>query len=103
MCRSQVRTAVAYVISSIAHWDWPEKWPALFNVLITCLRDNELAIDGAMRVLTEFSRDLTEAQLPNLVPIILQEMYKIFQNENVSPTERVNTTGDFVHRSLYII
>lgn len=81
---SKVRTAVAYVISSIAHWDWPEKWPALFNVLITCLRDNELAIDGAMRVLTEFSRDLTEAQLPNLVPIILQEMYKIFQNENYS-------------------
>lgn len=36
-----------------------------------------------MRVLTEFTRDLTDTQLPNVGPVILQEMYRIFQNENV--------------------
>ncbi|XP_067212892.1 importin-9 isoform X3 [Linepithema humile] len=80
---SKVRTAVAYVISAIAHWDWPENWPALFDVLVSCLREeSEYAVHGAMRVLTEFSRDLTDVQLPNVGPVILQEMYRIFQNEN---------------------
>ncbi|KAL6428612.1 hypothetical protein ACFW04_007913 [Cataglyphis niger] len=80
---SKVRTAVAYAISGIAHWDWPENWPALFDVLVSCLRDeSEYAVHGAMRVLTEFSRDVTDTQLPNVGPIILQEMYRIFQNEN---------------------
>lgn len=81
----QVRTAVAYAISGIAHWDWPENWPALFDVLVSCLREeSECAVHGAMRVLTEFSRDVTDTQLPNVGPIILQEMYRIFQNENVN-------------------
>ncbi|KYN23174.1 Importin-9, partial [Trachymyrmex cornetzi] len=80
---SKVRTAVAYAISGIAHWDWPENWPGLFDVLVSCLREeSEYAVHGAMRVLTEFSRDLTDAQLPNVGPVILQEMYRIFQSEN---------------------
>ncbi|KAL6255028.1 hypothetical protein P5V15_013362 [Pogonomyrmex californicus] len=80
---SKVRTAVAYAISGIAHWDWPENWPGLFDVLVSCLREeSEYAVHGAMRVLTEFSRDLTDAQLPNVGPIILEEMYRIFQSEN---------------------
>lgn len=36
-----------------------------------------------MRVLTEFTSDLTDNQLPNVGPVILQEMYRIFQSENV--------------------
>ncbi|XP_020292882.1 importin-9 isoform X2 [Pseudomyrmex gracilis] len=81
----QVRTAVAYAISAIAHWDWPENWPALFDILVSCLKDqNEYAVHGAMRVLTEFSRDLTDAHLYNVGLIILQEMFRIFQDENYS-------------------
>jgi len=81
---------VAYAISSIAHWDWPEHWPGLFDVLVNCLREeNESAVHGAMRVLMEFSRDLTDTQLPNVGPVILQEMYRIFQNENVNLIERL--------------
>lgn len=76
---------MAYAISGIAHWDWPENWPALFDVLVSCLREeSEYAVHGAMRVLTEFSRDVTDTQLPNVGPIILQEMYRIFQSENVN-------------------
>lgn len=84
-CLPQVRTAVAYAISGIARWDWPENWPGLFDVLVSCLREeSEYAVHGAMRVLTEFSRDLTDAQLPNVGSVILQEMYRIFQSENVN-------------------
>lgn len=84
----QVRTAVAYAISGIAHWDWPENWPGLFDVLLGCLREeNEYAVHGAMRVLMEFSRDLADTQLPTVGPVILQEMFRIFQSENVNLTE----------------
>ncbi|KAK1135756.1 hypothetical protein K0M31_000333 [Melipona bicolor] len=80
---SKVRTAVAYAISAIAHWDWPENWPGLFDILVSCLSgENEYAVHGAMRVLTEFTSDLTDNQLPNVGPVILQEMYRIFQSEN---------------------
>ncbi|XP_043478720.1 importin-9 isoform X2 [Leptopilina heterotoma] len=79
---SKVRTAVAYAISAIAHWDWPENWPGLFDILVSCLnRENEYAVHGAMRVLTEFTRDLSDTHLPNVGPIILQEMLRIIQNE----------------------
>ncbi|XP_066586288.1 importin-9 isoform X2 [Prorops nasuta] len=80
---SKVRTSVAYAISAIAHWDWPENWPGLFDILVNCLSgDNECAVHGAMRVLTEFTGDLTDTQLSNIGPVILQEMFRIFQNEN---------------------
>ncbi|XP_014471469.1 PREDICTED: importin-9 [Dinoponera quadriceps] len=80
---SKVRNTVAYAISGIAHWDWPENWPSLFEILVSCLRtENEYSVHGAMRVLIEFTRDLTDVQLPNVGPVILQEMYRIFQSEN---------------------
>lgn len=57
----------------------------MFDILVSCLSgENEYAVHGAMRVLTEFTSDLTDNQLPNVGPVILQEMYRIFQNENVS-------------------
>ncbi|XP_024868417.1 importin-9 isoform X2 [Temnothorax curvispinosus] len=94
---SKVRTAVAYAISGIAHWDWPENWPGLFDVLVSCLREeSECAVHGAMRVLTEFSRDLTDAQLPNVGPVILQEMYRIFQSENYSIRTRGRAIEIFI-------
>ncbi|ELW47676.1 Importin-9 [Tupaia chinensis] len=34
---SKVRSSVAYAVSAIAHWDWPEAWPQLFNLLMEML------------------------------------------------------------------
>lgn len=79
---SKVRTAVAYAISAIAHWDWPENWSGLFELLIGYLSNgNDFAVHGAMRVLTEFSRDLSDMQLPHIAPVILSEMYRIFETQ----------------------
>ncbi|NWI95920.1 IPO9 protein, partial [Pitta sordida] len=36
------------------------------------------AVHGAMRVLTEFTREVTDIQMPLVAPVILPEMYKIF-------------------------
>lgn len=50
---SKVRSSVAYAVSAIAHWDWPDAWPQLFNLLMEMLVSGDLnAVHGAMRVLT---------------------------------------------------
>ncbi|CAD6208615.1 GSCOCG00010595001-RA-CDS [Cotesia congregata] len=78
--------SVAYAIAAIAHWDWPENWPGLFDILVNCLNgaQSEYAVHGAMRVLSEFTRDLSDDNLPSVGPIILQEMYRIFITESYS-------------------
>nr|KAF6395287.1 importin 9 [Rousettus aegyptiacus] len=76
---SKVRSSVAYAVSAIAHWDWPEAWPQLFSLLMGMLVSGDLrAVHGAMRVLTEFTREVTDTQMPLVAPVILPEMYKIF-------------------------
>jgi hypothetical protein len=50
---SKVRSSVAYAVSAIAQWDWPEAWPELFQILMEALTSGEPnAVHGAMRVLT---------------------------------------------------
>uniref|UniRef100_A0AAZ3RJ72 Importin N-terminal domain-containing protein n=1 Tax=Oncorhynchus tshawytscha TaxID=74940 RepID=A0AAZ3RJ72_ONCTS len=76
---SKVRSSVAYAVSAIAHWDWPEAWPQLFTLLMDLLVSGDVsAVHGAMRVLTEFTREVTDTQMPLVAPVILPEMYKIF-------------------------
>ena len=49
---SKVRSSVAYAVSAIAHWDWPEAWPDLFPILMQALTSGDPnAVHGAMRVL----------------------------------------------------
>ena len=48
-----MRSSVAYAVSAIAHWDWPEAWPQLFTLLMDMLVSGDVnAVHGAMRVLT---------------------------------------------------
>ena len=50
---SKVRSSIAYAISAIAHWDWPELWPELFPLLMQALSSGQPnAVHGAMRVLS---------------------------------------------------
>lgn len=81
---SKVRTSVAYAISAIAHWDWPEAWPELFQYLMQMLAEGSpYAVHGAMRVLSEFSREVTDTQMPHVAPLVLPQMYRIFVEANV--------------------
>ena len=50
---SKVRSTVAYAIAAIAHWDWPENWPDLFNLLMMALASpTPNLVHGSMRVLS---------------------------------------------------
>jgi len=80
----KIRASAAYAISAIAHWDWPEEWPQLFPQLMEAIMSADLnSVHGAMRVLTEFSRDLSDVQMPQVAPIVLPEMLKIFVRDDV--------------------
>ncbi|KAH3881360.1 importin-9-like isoform X2 [Dreissena polymorpha] len=81
---SKVRSSVAYAVSAIAHWDWPEAWPDLFQILMQALTSGDTnAVHGAMRVLAEFTQDVTDLQMHHVAPVILPEMYKIFIQHEV--------------------
>lgn len=43
----------AYTISTIARWDWPQRWPNLFDQLICFLDSGQPhLVHGTMRVLS---------------------------------------------------
>lgn len=47
------------------------------------LSDNSHFVHGAMRVLTEFSSEVTDAQIPQVAPIILPQMCLILTEDKV--------------------
>lgn len=72
-------------MSAIAHWDWPEAWPDLFGTLMQALlSEDHNFVHGAMRVLTEFSSEVTDAQISQVAPIILPQMCLILTEDVVS-------------------
>ena len=100
---SKMRTSVAYVIASIAYWDWPELWPDLLDILIGSLGTQDLnAIDGSIKALTgrwsssepvhsrkktnyshglsDFIGEVTDMQLPQVAPRVMPQIYNIFIN-----------------------
>ncbi|CAG0888327.1 unnamed protein product [Cyprideis torosa] len=78
------RTSVAYTMASIAHWDWPEEWPDLLDILVQLIQsDDPNAVHGALRVLVEFARDISDSQMVSVTPIVIAEMLKIFSNPEV--------------------
>lgn len=89
---SKIRVSVAYTISTIASIDWPHTWTELFDIIVKCLGGNEDSIHGAMQVLVEFTYDL-DSQISVVGPIILSEIYRIFEAEQVrfEPSKIMNT------------
>lgn len=79
------RSSLAYAISCIGAWDWPEEWPPFFDLIIAAIKsEDDAATHGAMRVLTEFSRDIDDCIIPKVAPVLLPEIYNIFCQEQVS-------------------
>lgn len=79
---SKIRSVVAYSISNIASYDWPNDWQELFDIIVKCLSGNENSVHGAMKVLVEFTLDL-DKQIVEVGPMILSEVYRIFEAQNV--------------------
>ncbi|CAG8680386.1 6167_t:CDS:10, partial [Gigaspora rosea] len=82
---NKIRVASAYVISKIAHNDWPVYWPDLLDLLISLLKTGSPEqVHGAMRVMTEFvTHDITEVQFSQIAPILLPELLRILRSDQV--------------------
>ncbi|KAI8338795.1 armadillo-type protein [Choanephora cucurbitarum] len=82
---SKIRVVSAYVVSRIAHDDFPEDWPNLFDILLSYLKSNSSeSVHGAMHVLLEMvKRDISIQQLPQIGPVLIPEMYRILTSDNV--------------------
>ncbi len=75
----KLRSSLAYAVSTIAHYDWPEEWPQLGQILISYLSSgNGIAIYSAMKVFVELSHEVTDSQMPTIAPLLLPKMYQIF-------------------------
>ena len=83
-CSSKVRGCVAYAIAAIAHWDWPESWPGLVPALLGNLSSGQsYLVHGSIRVFVELARDITEAQINEVLPALLPKLLDIFTNSEV--------------------
>ncbi|KAH9253048.1 hypothetical protein BASA81_009053 [Batrachochytrium salamandrivorans] len=82
---SSIRIALAYVVSRIAHIDWPDAWPTLLDDLMIHLKSGQAnRVHGAMRVLVEFVRDdISDQQFPAVASILLPELFYIFSNAEI--------------------
>lgn len=76
---SKIRVVCAYVVSKIAHEDFPEDWPNLFDILLSYLKSNSAhSVHGAMRVLLEMVKnDISIQQLPQVGSVLLPELFTI--------------------------
>ncbi|KAK3819975.1 MAG: armadillo-type protein [Benniella sp.] len=82
---NRIRVACAYVISKIAHHDWPEQWTNLLDVLVHHLKNGSAdEVHGSMRVLAEFvNKDITHVQLPLVAPVLFPELLRILLSEQL--------------------
>ncbi|KAG0276851.1 hypothetical protein BGZ95_006953 [Linnemannia exigua] len=80
---NRIRSSCAFVVSKIAHLDWPDSWPELFDVLMAHLKAGSTdEVHGSMRVLAEFvSKDITHVQLPRIAPVLFPELHRILVSE----------------------
>ncbi|KAG1180299.1 hypothetical protein G6F70_000463 [Rhizopus microsporus] len=81
---SKIRVVSAYVVSKIAHDDFPEDWPQLFDILLNYLKgSNTDSVHGAMHVLLEMvKKDISIQQLPQIGPVLIPEMFRILTSDN---------------------
>ncbi|KAF8937564.1 armadillo-type protein [Dissophora ornata] len=82
---NRIRISCAYVVSKIAHLDWPDSWPNLLGVLVHYLKSGSAdEVHGSMRVLAEFvSKDITHVQLPSIAPVLFPELLRILSSDQI--------------------
>lgn len=93
---SKIRVVSAYVVSKIAHDDFPEDWPNLLDIILSYLKANSAdSVHGAMRVLLEMvKRDISIQQLPQIGPVLVPELYRIMTSDNVSEWNAMDAKRD---------
>ncbi|KAG0250956.1 hypothetical protein BG011_007955 [Mortierella polycephala] len=77
--------AEAFVVSKIAHLDWPDAWPNLLDALMHRLKSGSAdEVHGSMRVLAEIiSKDISHVQLPVIAPVLFPELLRILSSDQI--------------------
>ena len=87
---SKIRSAVAYAISAIASWEWPDNWPTLFPIIVQGVKSgNEFSLDGAIRVLNEISSEVNVDQIFQMFPVVVPEILAILRNFTTSQLSHI--------------
>ena len=56
----------------MAHWDWPDEWPTLFDTMMVLLmRGGGDGLHGSMSVLLEVTLNVDEKQMHQVHPRLL--------------------------------
>ena len=74
----KLKSAIAYAVYAIGHYDWPEEWPDLLNILIAYVTSgNGSAVYASMKVFVEMCHEITESQMPSIAPLLMPQMLQI--------------------------
>ncbi|KAI3660052.1 hypothetical protein MP638_005330 [Amoeboaphelidium occidentale] len=82
----KIRVALAYCVSRIAHYDYPEMWPSFTHEILELTKSSDAnVVDGAVNVLQDFvSEDLSDEQFPQIAPVLFQELFRVFSGGHLS-------------------
>ena len=80
---TKIQNGIAYCISTVAGCDWPNEWPEFCDLLQTGL-SNQASLNASLRVLVEFSTDISIEHLP------------VFVEKFFSPLSEIITNGSFI-------
>eukprot|EP01130_Rhizamoeba_saxonica_P014289 TRINITY_DN6233_c0_g1_i1.p1 TRINITY_DN6233_c0_g1~~TRINITY_DN6233_c0_g1_i1.p1 ORF type:complete len:992 (+),score=222.27 TRINITY_DN6233_c0_g1_i1:323-3298(+) len=90
----QLRNTVAMVISTIAAWDWPEKWPNFIESLVDCLKsDNINLIDGTLDTLNHFTAGskFTDDYAPVVISQTLPNLIMLLKHQQINDITKMKT------------
>ena len=84
---TKIRANITHVISKIAHLEWPEQWPNLFDLLMGQLNSSDMnQIHGTVRVLSELVKnDITDQHFPIMAPLLIPRLFTILSSPHVYP------------------
>ena len=87
-------------IATIAHWDWPEKWPNLVGELVKCLSSKNMAlVEGVVCCLEMIAsgENLTSDHIPPLVQNAFPALRALFTSESANGEIRDKTLSIINH------
>lgn len=80
---SKIRNGIAYCISTIAGQDWPQEWPDFCNLLEQGLK-NPASLNASLKVLVEFSTDISIEHLKIFVQTFFQPLAMLIMSPDCS-------------------
>lgn len=76
----KLMSSIAFAVSAIGHFDWPEEWSELMPALLMYLSSgNHSAIYASMKIFAEMCHEVIDIQIPAMGPVLLPKMLEILR------------------------